>query len=309
MKTRKSQTSQDYRNRRLANRYTDYHVKQPCQLLEFLMTAVPGTSRTKAKQLLARKMVYINNTITTHALTMLQPGQVVQIAERGNLHDLRNPYVHIVYEDNFLLVVEKAAGILTNTLTDRRENSLKRILDEYVKRTNPYISTHTVHRLDRYTSGLLIFAKRRDVQQIFTDNWHDIVTDRRYIGVVQGEMEHDTGTVDSWLKDNKTFMTYSSPYDNGGKRAITHYRTLQRENDCSLVEFKLETGRKNQIRVHMQVIGHPIVGDLKYGSDIDPINRLCLHAYKLQFIHPITHELLQFESPIPPAFLSICKTN
>ena len=205
MKTRKSQTSQDYRNRRLANRYTDYHVKQPCQLLEFLMTAVPGTSRTKAKQLLARKMVYINNTITTHALTMLQPGQVVQIAERGNLHDLRNPYVHIVYEDNFLLVVEKAAGILTNTLTDRRENSLKRILDEYVKRTNPYISTHTVHRLDRYTSGLLIFAKRRDVQQIFTDNWHDIVTDRRYIGVVQGEMEHDTGTVDS-LTDAANFV-------------------------------------------------------------------------------------------------------
>ncbi|MBR3530291.1 MAG: RluA family pseudouridine synthase [Bacteroidaceae bacterium] len=300
-------SSQDYYNRKLANQYTDYVVKEPCELLQFLMTYVPGNTRTKAKQLLSQKMVFVDKVITTQFNTPLKAGQLVQIAKRGNLHQFRNKFVKILYEDAFLLVIEKKEGIITNTMPGGKENSVKRILDEYVKRKSRSISVHTVHRLDRVTSGLLIFAKRRDVQQMFTEHWHDIVKDRRYVAVVQGQMEKDSGTVESWLTDNKMFVTFSTNYDNGGKYAITHYRTLKRSEEYSLVELKLETGRKNQIRVHMQDLQHPVVGDLKYGSDVDPIGRVCLHAYRIEFVHPNTRELLSFETPIPQAFQSIMK--
>ena len=183
-----------------------------------------------------------------------------------------------------------------------------------MKRQSRTFSVHTVHRLDRGTSGLLLFAKRRDIQRMFTDNWQEIVTDRRYIAVVQGEMEKDQGTVTSWISDSRMFISYSTPYDNGGKQAVTHYRTLQRKNGYSLVEFKLETGRKNQIRVHMHDLNHPIVGDHKYGSTVEvygdrsnPVGRFCLHAYRLAFHHPITGEILKFETPYPEAFTRLLR--
>ncbi len=115
-------------------------------------------------------------------------------------------------------------------------------------------------------------------------------------------MEEDEGTVTGYLKDNKSFITYSSPTDNGGKFAVTHFRTLARTTEHSLVEFKLETGRKNQIRVHAADLGHPVCGDIKYGNGDDPVHRLCLHAYLLCFYHPVTHERMEFETPIPPSF-------
>lgn len=299
------QRYQEYRNRKLANHYKNYPVHQPSPLLEFLITNVTSGSRTKAKHLLSFKMVYVDKVITTQFDTPLKPGQIVQIAERGNQTELRSHWLKILYEDAFLLVIDKAPGILTNAPLGGRENSIKHILDEYLKRNHQSLTSHTVHRLDRFTSGVMIFAKRRDVQQKFMDFWHDIVTDRRYVAVVQGTPSPAQGTVSSWLKDSKTFMTYSSNYDNGGKYAVTHYRVMRTSPLYSLVEFKLETGRKNQIRVHMQDIQHPVVGDLKYGSDIDPVGRVCLHAYKIEFTHPITGEHMYFETPIPQQFTSL----
>lgn len=282
--------------------------------MQFLMNRVSGISRTRAKELLSQRMVYVDKEIVTQYNHPLKPGQLVQISKNRHVHTLRSRWVRLVYEDAFIIVVEKKEGILTNALPgDRREN-VKAILDEYVKRQSKGFSVHTVHRLDKGTSGILLFAKRRDIQQIFTDNWKDIVTDRRYIAVVQGEMEKDSGTVTSWLTDNKMFVTYSSVIDNGGKYAITNYRTLKRKNGYSLVELKLETGRKNQIRVHMQDLHHPIVGDYKYGSTVEdyaersnPVGRICLHAFRLAFRHPITGEFLKFETPYPGAFTSLMK--
>lgn len=295
-----------------ANHYTDYPVKEPAELMSFLMRVMQGISRTKAKELLSQRMVYVDHVITTRYNHPLLPGQLVQVAKNRHKHELRSRWVRLVYEDAFLLVVEKKEGILTNALPgDRREN-VKSILDEYVKRQSKSFSVHTVHRLDKGTSGLLLFAKRRDVQQMFTDNWHDLVTDRRYVAVAQGEMEKDSGTVTSWLADNKMFVSYSTPFDNGGKQAITHYRTLERKNGYSLVELKLDTGRKNQIRVHLHDLGHPIVGDYKYGSTVEeygdrsnPVGRICLHAFRLVFRHPITGETLNFETPYPGCFMQL----
>lgn len=295
-----------------ANHYTDYLVKEPAELMSFLMRVMQGISRTKAKELLSQRMVYVDHVITTRYNHPLLPGQLVQVAKNRHKHELRSRWVRLVYEDAFLLVVEKKEGILTNALPgDRREN-VKSILDEYVKRQSKSFSVHTVHRLDKGTSGLLLFAKRRDIQQMFTDNWHDFVTDRRYVAVAQGEMEKDSGTVTSWLADNKMFVSYSTPFDNGGKQAITHYRTLERKNGYSLVELKLDTGRKNQIRVHLHDLGHPIVGDYKYGSTVEeygdrsnPVGRICLHAFRLVFRHPITGETLNFETPYPGCFMQL----
>lgn len=298
-------SKQQHFDRRIANKYTNYTVKQESELMAFLMTAISGISRTKAKELLSQKMVYVDHQITTQYNTILKPGQLVQIAKRGNKHELTSRYVKVIYEDAFILVVEKKEGILTNAMPGVRQTSVKSILDDYIRRRSRTLTAHTIHRLDRETSGLLIFAKRRDVQEMFVENWKQLVSDRRYVAVVEGDMEKDKGSVMSWLKDNKMFVTYSSTVDNGGKRAITNYSTIKRANGYSLMELKLDTGRKNQIRVHMQDLHHSIAGDYKYGALTDPIGRVCLHAFRLEFTHPITGEHLKFETPYPAAFTKL----
>lgn len=297
----------DYFNHKNALKFVDYPVREAMELMPFLMKYVGG-SRTKIKQLLSQRMVYVDKKITTQFNQPLKPGQLVQIANRKQIHDFRNRFVKIVYEDAFIIVVEKASGILTNSQPGAsRTQTVKDILDEYVKRKNRTFSVHTVHRLDLGTSGLLLFAKRRDIQQIFTENWKNIVTDRRYVALCEGDMEQDKGIVTSWLNENKMFVVYSSTQDNGGKRATTNYRTLKRKNGYSLVELKLDTGRKNQIRVHMQDLKHPVAGDMKYGAQTDPAGRICLHAFRLEFTHPITGERLKFETEYPKAFTDVVK--
>lgn len=306
-------TYSDYQK---ANRYTTYIVKEPAELLPFLMTTIAGISRTKAKEYLSQRMVYVNNQIVTQFNHPLQKGNVVQVSQNRHKRTVSTDKVRIVYEDAFLFVVDKQEGLLTNSMPGSRQESVKSILDQYVQRQNRAFTVNTVHRLDKGTSGLLIFAKRRDIQKIFTDNWHDLVFDRRYVAVVQGTAR-DQGTVASWLTEGPRCVTLSSPTDNGGKYAVTHYRTLQRRNGYSLVELKLDTGRKNQIRVHMQDLRHPIVGDFKYGyqnpdtvqdaAHTSPSGRICLHAVSIAFRHPITGEVLQFETPIPPAFTQLLK--
>jgi 23S rRNA pseudouridine1911/1915/1917 synthase len=214
--------------------------------------------------------------------------------------------VKIVYEDRFLVVVEKNIGILSMAAGHSSLN-VKSLLDDYFVKTHQKCRAHVVHRLDRDTSGLMVYAKDMETEQVFEHEWHQIVYDRRYVAVVAGEMEDDEGTIANWLKDNKAYITYSSPFDNGGKYAVTHFRTLQRSVDYSLVEFQLETGRKNQIRVHSADMGHPVCGDPKYGNGDDPLHRLCLHAYVLCFYHPVTHEPMEFTSPIPASFRHLFK--
>ena len=218
----------------------------------------------------------------------------------------KNRYVKIVYEDRFLVVVEKAEGILSMA-AGARSMSVKSVLDDYFLKSRQKCHAHVVHRLDRETSGLMIYAKNMETEQILEHEWQQIVYDRRYVAVVSGEVEQDGGTIANWLKDNKAFVTYSSPVDNGGKYAVTHFHTLERTTEHSLVEFALETGRKNQIRVHSADMGHPVCGDRKYGNGDDPIHRLCLHAYILCFYHPVTGERMEFETPIPTAFKKLFK--
>lgn len=284
-----------------ATKYNEFTVKKPAVLLEYIMEQLSGMSRNKAKAILAGHGVMVNKKVTTAYDFPLEPGMNVRISKHKRSTELHSKFVKIIYEDKDLIVIDKSAGILSMETTGG-QFCVKTILDEYFARRHFKCTAHVVHRLDRETSGLMIYAKSQIAEQILEENWQNIVTDRRYIAVVSGKMEEEGGTIRSWLKDNKAFVTYSSPTDNGGKYAVTHYRRLQQNNKCSLVELKLETGRKNQIRVHMLDIGHPVAGDVKYGNGFNPLGRLALHAYRLHFYHPITQERMEFETGYPYAF-------
>ncbi len=288
------------------NEYTHYEVMQDDTLLNFLLNNV-AESRSKIKATLQGRGIKVNGKTVTQFDFPLQKGTKVDVSKTKRNNDkLKSRYVKIVYEDQYLVVIEKNIGILSMAAGHRSLN-VKAVLDDYFKKTRQRCTAHVVHRLDRDTSGLMIYAKDMETEQILEHNWHDIVFDRRYVAVLSGEMEDDEGTIENWLKDNKAYVTYSSPVDNGGKYAITHFRTLDRTTEHSLVEFKLETGRKNQIRVHSADMGHPVCGDIKYGNGDDPLHRLCLHAYMLCFYHPVTRQPMEFQTMIPAQFRHVFK--
>lgn len=270
------------------------------------MQKMAGISRNKVKTLLTNRVVLVDSKITTQYNFPLEPGMKVQISKEKNKREFKNPMLKIIYEDAYLIVVEKKEGLLSVSTENQKERTAQHILSEYVKRSHRNNRIFVVHRLDRETSGIMMYAKDEKTQNTLRDNWHNIVTDRRYVAVVDGEMEKDSGIVQSWLTDRKLYVSSSSFDDGEGKLAITHYKTIKRANGYSLVELKLETGRKNQIRVHMQNLGHPVVGDERYGGNkTNPIGRLALHAFKLCFYHPVTGELMQFEIPYPTAFKNL----
>ena len=286
--------------------YDHYEVREQQGLLDFLLANVKQT-KTKVKATLQGQGIKVNGKTVTQFDYQLQPGMKVAVSRtKRNQQQFKSRYVKIVYEDRWLIVVEKMPGILSMAAGHSSLN-VKTVLDDYFKKSGQKCRAHVVHRLDRDTSGLMVYAKDMETEQLLEHSWHDIVYDRRYVAVVSGEMEEDQGTVANWLKDNKAYVTYSSPVDNGGKYAVTHFFTLDRTTEHSLVEFKLETGRKNQIRVHSADMGHPVCGDSKYGNGDDPLHRLCLHAFLLCFTHPVTHERMEFETPIPVAFKQLFK--
>lgn len=286
--------------------YDHLTVTESSPLLEFLLANAKG-SRTKIKATLQGRGVKVDGKCVTQFDYMLRPGMKVAVSKtKSNQQGFKSRYVNIVYEDRWIIVVEKNTGILSMAAGHSSLN-VKSVLDDYFHKSRQRCRAHVVHRLDRDTSGLMVYAKDIDTEQILEHNWHDIVYDRRYVAVVSGEVAGDGGTVANWLKDNKAYVTYSSPVDNGGKYAVTHYHVLARTTDHSLVEFKLETGRKNQIRVHTADMGHPVCGDVKYGNGDDPLHRLCLHAYMLCFTHPVTGERMEFETPVPTAFRRMFK--
>lgn len=282
------------------DRYDHYTVKEDSPLLEWLLNHLQQ-SRSKVKATLQGRGIKVNGKVVTQFDFLLQPGMKVAVSQTKKNDQFKSRYVKIVYEDRYLVVVEKNIGILSMAAGHSSLN-VKTVLDDYFRKTRQNCTAHVVHRLDRDTSGLMIYAKDMAMEQILEHEWHQIVYDRRYVAVVSGEMEDDEGTIANWLKDNKAYVTYSSPVDNGGKYAVTHFHTLARTADHSLVEYRLETGRKNQIRVHSADMGHPVCGDVKYGNGDNPIHRLCLHAYVLCFYHPVTHQRMEFETPVPNDF-------
>ena len=293
---------------------TSFRVEAAIELMPFLLSKLGGMTRTSVKQLLSQRRVTVNAGIQTRHDTPLKAGDVVQVLQgRGNV-ELRHPKLRIIYEDDTLIVVEKKNGLLTVPYNPKSsEMTAYSILKEYVRKESKRNTVHVVHRLDRETSGVLVFAKSPELQEYMRTYWRQLVTKRTYVALVEGQFEQKEGTITTWLtEDPRTGMVYSSPKDDGGQKAVTHYKVLKSttvgEGDealaISLVELNLETGRTNQIRVHMQSIGHPVVGDRKYGhgNEYSPVDRLCLHAKVLEFIHPMTEKKVRFEAAAPKEF-------
>ena len=237
-------------NRKPNADYLYLTVTEEKPLLEFLLANVNNESRTKIKATLRGRGIKVDGKTVTQFDFPLQPGMKVAVSKRKR-DDLllKSRYVKLVYEDRYLVVVEKNIGILSMAAGHSSLN-VKSVLDDYFRKSRQRCTAHVVHRLDRDTSGLMVYAKNMETEQILEHNGHDIVYDRRYVAVVSGEVEDEGGTIANWLKDNKAYITYSSPVDNGGKHAVTHFHTLARTTEHRLVEYRLESGRKNKIRVH-----------------------------------------------------------
>lgn len=278
-----------------------FNVTAEAQLIAFIMEKMHGISRNRAKALIVNRVVLVDNIITTHPLAVLKPGQVVQLDRSKHKMSFHSNSLDIVYEDPYLLVIDKRAGLLSMSNNTRQE-TVQTVLNRYLEKGGGCNTSHIVHRLDRDTSGLMVYAKDIKTQQSLVEGWQQLVTDRRYVALVQGVFENKQGKIESWLTEDKRFITHSSPVNNGGKFAVTRYNVLEEGGGYSLVECELLTGRKNQIRVHMAELGHPVVGDHKYGSTDDSIRRLGLHAYMLCFRHPVNGKLLRFETPVPACF-------
>jgi 23S rRNA pseudouridine1911/1915/1917 synthase len=300
-------TGKDIKEQPEKKKTVQLEVSESIELMKFLIEKIPGKSRNNIKSLMANNQIILNNKAVKQFDYLLHPGQVITINPHRPPKDINMKGIKLLFEDNYIIVIKKEAGLLSIATEKNDELTAYSQLSEYVKLDNPTNKIFVLHRLDRETSGVMMFAKNQEVKQLLQSDWYESVMERCYIVIVEGYVEPETGTITSWLTENKNYLVFSSTVDNGGQKAVTHYNVLKANRKYSMVEIHLETGRKNQIRVHMQDIGHSVIGDKKYGAERSPINRLGLHAYILAFKHPITGEILRFETDIPKEFVNMFK--
>lgn len=276
-----------------------YIVKENEILIEFLKKMFSNLSKNSVKSLLHNEKVFVNGNMTTKYNYELNVGDVVEIREKVAKN------IDIIYEDKDIIVINKPSGLLTVATEKEKNKTAYHLVMEYLKKKNKNNRIFIIHRLDKYTSGIIMFAKNERAKHLYQDNWNDIVKKRCYYAVIDGKMENKEGTIKSYLKENGN-MVYSVK-DRSGKLAITEYKVLKERKNISLLDINLKTGRKNQIRVHMKENKTPILGDLKYGEKSKLINRLALHAYKLELVNPVTKKLLTFEINMPNEFKMLFK--
>jgi 23S rRNA pseudouridine1911/1915/1917 synthase len=287
------------------NKQTTLKVKHDDELQQYIMDAT-GKSRTAVKALLAHKQVFVDGKNVSQYNFCLRANQVITINSIGTLNTkqtLNN--LKIVFEDDDILVVEKPSGLLSIATENGNEATAYSMLRNYVKIKSSANKIFIVHRLDKETSGLMLFAKNERTKEILQSNWDAMVQHRKYAAVVCGALHNDQDTLTSYLKENSAMKMYVSKTADNAQRAVLSYRVLKRNKQFSLIEVELETGRKNQIRVQMQEIGHSVAGDRKYGGNASPVGRLALHAQTLDFIHPTTRERMCFSSKIPAKFTAV----
>ena len=276
-----------------------YIVKENEILIEFLKKMFSNLSKNSVKSLLHNEKVFVNGNMTTKYNYELNIGDVVEIRDKVAKN------IDIIYEDKDIIVINKPSGLLTVATEKEKNKTAYHLVMEYLKKKNKNNRIFIIHRLDKDTSGIIMFAKNERAKHLYQDNWNDIVKKRCYYAVIDGKMENKEGTIKSYLKENGN-MVYSVK-DRSGKLAITEYKVLKERKNISLLDINLKTGRKNQIRVHMKENKTPILGDLKYGEKSKLINRLALHAYKLELINPVTKKLLTFEVNMPNEFKILFK--
>ena len=282
-------------------------VTGPGKLLEFLFEAMPQRKRTNVKELLKYGQVMLNGTVARQFDAPLNPGDEVKVNLTRAFVTFYNRRLQLVYEDDDIIVANKGYGLLSIGNDKIKDGTAYSILRDYLKSKDPRNKLFIVHRLDQHTSGLMVFAKNTEAKEIMQHNWNNMVRRRQYVCVVEGKIDPPEGEVKSNLAENSKYLVYSTDKPEEGKLAYTRYKAIKSANGYTLAEVELETGRKNQIRVHMKDLGHPIIGDRRYGARTAPIHRLALHARTLVFIHPVSRKLMEFETPIPASFVSMVK--
>lgn len=275
-----------------------YFVNGNYLLFDYLRNNIDGKSKNNIKSLLKNEVVFVNGKIVTKYNYVLCDGYVVEINKKK-----ANNNINIIYEDNDIIVIDKPSKILTISNKNEKVNTLYRMVSDYLKKEHKKV--FIIHRLDFDTSGIIMFAKSQRVQKLYQDNWNDLAKIREYTAIVDG-ITANKGHIESYLKQTKTLLVYSSK-NKDGLFAITDYEKIGGNSKYSMLKILISTGRRNQIRCHMADIGHPILGDYRYKCKINPIDRLCLHANRLEIINPITKELMVFNSNIPKEFNSIIK--
>lgn len=278
-----------------------FTVRDETTLLPFLRESFPSKSRNYVKGLLGRGQVQVDGATQTHYALALHPGQLVEIVHVSADTEVTAAFP-IIYEDGDIIVIDKPQGMLSIATEREREKTAYHMVTDYVKSSGESNRVFIVHRLDRDTSGVMLFAKSEAMKDLLQERWEELVTNRGYVALVEGVPEKEKGQIVSWLKQTRTLVVYSSKYSGDGKKAVTNYETLMSGNTHSLMKISIETGRKNQIRVHMSEMGHPVAGDKKYGAKTNPIGRLALHAASLTVTHPVSGETMCFKSKVPPGF-------
>lgn len=279
-----------------------YTPTENSRLLDFLFASMPQRKRTNVKELLRHNQVKVNDEVVTQFDLPISPADSVFVNLTREFPRFYNRRLKIVYEDDDIIVVNKGYGLLSMGNDKVKDGTAYSILKEYVKWVDPRQKIFVVHRLDRDTSGLMMFAKNIEAKEAMQHNWNNMVLNRTYVAVVEGSVDEDEGTIRTYLAENSKYEVYVTDNPQEGQLAVTRYKVLARKNGYTLMELELDTGRKNQIRVHMKHIGHPIAGDRRYGAKSSPIHRLALHARTLRFAHPASRREMDFSTPIPASF-------
>jgi 23S rRNA pseudouridine1911/1915/1917 synthase len=277
-------------------------VKEEAELMNFLLLNLPHKNRDNIKTYLKYQQVLVDGQPVAQYNYHLQPGQTVTLSRNKIEHSKTYKGISILYEDNDVIVIDKHAGVLSVATGKNEKFTAYSILYDHVKKNNPAAKIFIVHRLDRDTSGVMLFCKSATVQKKLQKNWNDIIRERVYVAIAEGRVDPPEGEISSYLKENTGGMVYSGKEEGNGQWAVTQYETIRSNENYSMLKMSLRTGRKNQIRVHLQDIGHPIIGDKKYGSKQNPLGRMGLHARVIAFQHPVTGREMKFETPIPRKF-------
>lgn len=279
-----------------------YRAESDLTLFEALGHLSPESSKTTLRSWLKEGRVTVDGEIAKTANLIVTKGQEVALGARPRF---AKGGLRIIYEDRHLVVIDKPAGLLSVATQFEKGETAHGMLKSHYKPKRVFV----VHRLDQDTSGVMLFAlseEARDALKALFEQ-HDI--ERSYTAIVEGPVNPPTGTWQSYLYEDETYTVHSTPHENEGQLAITHYEVIGVHKRNTTLKLTLETGRKNQIRVHCQDAGHPIIGDRKYGAKTNPIRRLGLHAHLLAFRHPITKQQMRFESPVPESFKIMSSNN
>ena len=294
--------SKDYKGLR------EYPVTKNCELLEFLLETLKGQSRNSVKSLLTNHRVSVDGAPISQYNFQLAKGDVV-IISKTPIHKKTRSNLPIIFENDEFIVINKPSGLLSIASDKEKGSTAYRMLTDYVQQKDKHNRIYVVHRLDEDTSGVLMVAKNEKIRDLLQEKWNELVSKRGYFAIVEGQMEQKQGTIKSYLKKNAQNMMYSSKKAGDGQLAITHYKVIKEIENYSLLDVNIDSGRKNQIRVHLGDLGHHVVGDDKYGNPSNPIKRLGLHAYELELEHPVTHKVMKFTAPMPKEFKTLFKIN